>query len=160
MNSKEQYCNIIFRPATPSDAPGIANVYLVSRKKLLNYAPLSHSDAEILVWIKEKLIPTGQVMVVEKDNRIIGMMALEKKNEIGWIEQLYLLPEWVNYGIGSQFITMAKMTLGSPIQLHTFQANSQARHFYEKHGFHIISLSDGSNNEEHCPDILYEWKEN
>ena len=149
--------NITFRKAISSDADKIAHIYLFSRKKLLSYAPLVHSDTEILRWIKEELLPTKQVIVVEKDKMIIGMMAITKNNDINWIDQLYLLPEWINCGIGSQLVTMAKTILGSPIQLHTFQENHSARGFYEKHGFQVVSLSDGSNNEEHCPDILYKW---
>ena len=45
-----------------------------------------------------------------------------------------------------------------PIRLYTFQCNEAARHFYEHHGFRAIAYSDGSGNEEKCPDILYEWQ--
>jgi hypothetical protein len=31
-----------------------------------------------------------------------------------------------------------------------------ARRFYERYGFVPIEWSDGSRNEERCPDILYE----
>jgi ribosomal protein S18 acetylase RimI-like enzyme len=48
--------------------------------------------------------------------------------------------------------------LGSPIRLHTLQENVEARQFYEKHGFQILKLTDGSENEENCPDVLYEWR--
>ena len=37
------------------------------------------------------------------------------------------------------------------------QQNTAARMFYERHGFRVVSLSDGSNNEERCPDVLYEF---
>ena len=148
---------IFLRKATQADAEEIATVYLISRKKL-PYAPLVHSDVEILHWIKETLIPTNQVTVVEKNGMIIGMMALSKIQEIGWIDQLYLLPKSTGLGIGTMLLNLAKNTLGSPIRLHTFQENIQARRFYERHGFCLIALSDGSNNEERCPDILYEWR--
>ena len=149
---------IFLRKATQADAEEIATVYLISRKKL-PYAPLVHSDVEILHWIKETLIPTNQVTVVEKNGMIIGMMALSKIQEIGWIDQLYLLPKSTGLGIGAMLLNLAKDTLGSPIRLHKFQENIQARRFYERHGFCLIALSDGSNNEERCPDILYEWRE-
>lgn len=151
---------ISYRQATLSDAENIAHVYLTSRKTLLSYAPLVHSDADILDWIKNTLIPIKHVTVVENNSDIIGMMALSNDGTVGWIEQLYLLPEWVGFGIGRQLITMAKKALGSPIRLKTFQENSQARNFYEQQDFSVVFLSDGSTNEEHCPDILYEWKDN
>ena len=149
--------NMLFRKATLADAIKITRVYLISRKKLLAYAPLAHSDDDIFNWIQNTLIPTNQVTVVEKSGSIIGMMALSKNQGIGWIDQLYLLPTCVACGIGTQLINLAKDTLGSPIRLHTFQENIRAQQFYEKHAFSIIALSDGSTNEEHCPDMLYEW---
>jgi hypothetical protein len=32
----------------------------------------------------------------------------------------------------------------------------EALSFYERHGFRAIAFSDGSANEERCPDVLYE----
>ena len=86
------------------------------------------------------------------------MMALSKKESIGWIDQLYLDPAVVGRGIGALLVKAAKSALGSPIRLHTFQKNVKARRFYERHGFQILALSDGSTNEENCPDMLYEWR--
>jgi len=54
--------------------------------------------------------------------------------------------------------TIKKATsLKLPIRLRTFQENQGARQFYEQHEFKILELTDGSGNEEHCPDMLYEW---
>ncbi|HEY0074631.1 MAG TPA: GNAT family N-acetyltransferase, partial [Abditibacteriaceae bacterium] len=78
--------------------------------------------------------------------------------KIGWIEQLYLHPNFLRRGIGSQFVERAKAELGPPIRLYTFQENAPARHFYERHGFKAIAFGDGSENEENCPDVLYEWQ--
>ncbi len=44
-----------------------------------------------------------------------------------------------------------------PVRLYTFQENHRARSFYERHGFKVIELTDGSANEERCPDVLYEY---
>ncbi len=149
---------ILLRKATQADAEEIANVYLVSRKKLLPYAPLAHSDVDVLHWIQEILIPTNQVTVVEDNRIIIGMMALSKNQDIGWIDQLYLLPTSTGRGVGTVLLNLAKETLGSPIRLHTFQENIQAQRFYEQHAFRVIALTDGLSNEELCPDMLYEWR--
>jgi ribosomal protein S18 acetylase RimI-like enzyme len=54
-------------------------------------------------------------------------------------------------------LEQAKALLGSPIRLYTFQANQGARRFYERHGFRAVAFGDGSNSEERCPDVLYEW---
>lgn len=146
-----------FRSATQSDAEAIAQVYLSSRKKFLPFAPIAHSDESVYQWIRDVLIPSNQVTVVEQDNKIIGMMALSSEAGISWIEQLYLHPDAVGHGIGTLLVKQAKTELSPPIRLYTFQANAAARRFYERHGFSAVEYGDGSGNEENCPDVLYEW---
>lgn len=146
----------VIRHATPLDAPGVADVYLASRKRLLSFAPLAHADAEVRRWIADVLIPTGGVSVAIIQNKVIGMMALSHDAPIDWIDHLYLHPLVVECGIGSQLLERAKQELGSVIRLCTFQANTAARLFYERHGFQAIAFSDGHANEERCPDVLYE----
>lgn len=46
------------RGATLEDADAIANVYLASRKKFIDFAPLIHSDEDIYQWIRNTLIPS------------------------------------------------------------------------------------------------------
>jgi ribosomal protein S18 acetylase RimI-like enzyme len=149
--------SLIFRSATQSDAKGIAKVYLSSRKEFVPFAPIAHSDEAVFQWIRDILIPDHHVVVVEQNSSIIGMMALSKIEGTGWINQLYLHPNAVGQGIGSKLIERAKAELGSPIRLYTFQENQGAIRFYERHGFKAIQYSDGSENEENCPDVLYEW---
>ena len=75
----------------------------------------------------------------------------------GWIEQLYILPDFQGHGIGSALLRQAQITFPH-LQLWTFQRNIQAQQFYEKHGFIVIGKTDGSGNEEKEPDMLYEWR--
>jgi ribosomal protein S18 acetylase RimI-like enzyme len=151
--------NVIFRPATLSDVTGVADVYLASRNIFLPFAPLAHSDSEVRQWIAGVLIPSGGVTVVAEAAKLVGMMALSHDGQFGWIDQLYLCPSAVGRGIGSQLLARARHELGPLIRLYTFQANTASRGFYERHGFQAIALSDGCDNEEHCPDVLYEFNE-
>lgn len=143
------------RIATQPDANIIANLYLASRKEYISFAPLVHSDEAIRHWMHDILIPNSQVWVVEQNDAIIGMMAIVEKQRVNWIEQLYVLPQATSQGVGSLLIAKAK-SLNLPVRLRTFQENLGARRFYERHRFKIIEFSDGSGNEEHCPDMLYE----
>ena len=145
------------RIATQSDANIIANLYLASRKEYVFFAPLVHTDAVIQQWMHDMLIPITQVLVVEQNGVIIGMMAIAEEQRVNWIDQLYVLPKATGQGAGSLLMAKAK-SLNLPIRLRTFQENLGARRFYERHGFKIIEFANGSGNEEHCPDILYEWK--
>jgi GNAT superfamily N-acetyltransferase len=148
---------IVIRVATAADADAVTDVYLASRKRLLSYAPLAHSDEDVRRWIGEFLIPRGGVWVAVADGVVVGMMALSQDGSYGWVDQLYLRPESVGQGIGSGLLRLAKTQLSQPIRLYTFQANLGARRFYERHGFQAVEFTDGMGNEEKCPDVLYEW---
>lgn len=147
----------IFRPATSADANAVSEVYLTSRKELVPFAPLVHADKAVRRWIRDHLIPAGRVTVAIQHVKVVGMMALSDDGTVGWVEQLYVHPRVVGCGIGTQLLERAKTELGSPIRLYTFQANTGACRFYERHGFRAIAVGDGSGNEEQCPDVLYEW---
>ena len=149
--------SLIIRHASTADALAVAEVYLASRKAFLPYAPLAHSDDEVRAYIAKALIPDADVIVAELDGQIVGMIALAREDHTGWIAQFYLHPAAVGQGIGTRLLGIAKDRLGPPIRLYTFQANQGARRFYERHGFIAIAFGDGSENEERCPDILYEW---
>jgi ribosomal protein S18 acetylase RimI-like enzyme len=147
-----------FRRATNADADALAEVYLRSRKALVACAPLVHSDESVHDWIRHKLLPEGNVTVALLDGVVVGFVAVSRNNECSWIDQLYLLPTYIRCGAGSALLDHIRNELPSPIRLYTFQCNDAARHFYEHHGFKAIAYGDGINNEERCPDILYEWQ--
>ena len=86
------------------------------------------------------------------DEAVIGFIAFRE----GWIDQLYVLPQWQGHGVGQALVQVAK-TAWPRLQLWTFQRNALARRFYEKQGFVVVMESDGSRNEEHEPDVLYRW---
>jgi hypothetical protein len=56
----------------------------------------------------------------------------------------------------SELRQWVQSTVPSPVRLYTFQENTGARRFYERHGFVAIQFTNGETNEEHCPDVLYE----
>lgn len=150
----------MFRPATDTDAEQVASVLLASRNAFVAFAPLAHADDDVRAWVANVLIPRGGVSVAvarSSHEGVVGMMAVARQDGVGWIDQLYLHTSVVGRGIGTRFIALAIESLGSPVRLYTFQENAGARRFYERHGFRAIAFSDGSDNEEQCPDVLYEW---
>ena len=151
--------NVDFRAATAPDADAVADVFLRSRKELVACAPLVHSDQDVRGWIGRTLIPAGRTTVATMDGLIVGFMTSSNDGRYSWIDHLYLLPGWIGRGIGTQLLDRARGALPSPIRLYTFQCNHSARHFYGRRGFRAIAFGDGSSNEEKCPDILYEWRE-
>ena len=146
----------MLRPATSKDTNAVTTVLIQSRRFFIPYAPLAHSDSEILNWMGTILIPSGRVTVWEVQNQIFGFVATSEENRSGWIDQLYVLPSWTGRNIGTSLLQDVQRSLPRPIRLYTFQQNLNARRFYESHGYQAIKFTNGENNEEGCPDVLYE----
>ena len=147
---------IELRPAIDEDALDVASVLIASRETYLPFAPMAHTGTEVRAWVREVLLPAGNVTVACEGARVVGVLATSREDDAAWIEQLYLMPGWTGRGIGAQLLAHALASLPRPVRLYTFQANEGARAFYERHGFEAIAFSDGAGNEERCPDVLYE----
>jgi RimJ/RimL family protein N-acetyltransferase len=143
------------RPAAMADAAAVAGVLATSRRVLMPFVPAVHADEEIRQWVTEVLIPSGGVTVACVGGTVAAVLAVSQAHGLSWIDQLYVHPEHVARGLGTQLLHHALDTLGRPLQLHTFQANRHARGFYERHGFQAAGFTDGEGNEERCPDVLY-----
>jgi GNAT superfamily N-acetyltransferase len=139
------------------DAEAVADVYLRSRHQLVPFAPLAHADEDVREWIRDRLIPSGGVTVGIHGGEVRGMLAVSRRDGFGWIDQLYIDPDRVGIGIGTELLKYAMASLGTPVRLFTFQANERARAFYERRGFRAVRFTDGAGNEERCPDVLYEY---
>lgn len=148
--------SMALRAAVAGDVPRVAEVLLSSRKAFLPFAPLVHSDDEVHRWVGERLVPAGGVTVACDGNALVGVLAIACRSEAGWIEQLYIAPGHTGLGIGARLLRHALASLPRPVRLYTFQANTRARSFYERHGFLAMAFGDGTANEERCPDVLYE----
>ncbi|MCA7883792.1 GNAT family N-acetyltransferase [Burkholderia contaminans] len=146
---------LILRRAISDDAAEVAEVYLRSRNTLASYAPLAHSEAAVRDWVANMLVPSGNVTVAVNDNRIVGMAVHVVTDGVAWLDQLYVHPEFKRQGIGSALLESVKSQTVGKLQLYTFQMNRDAAAFYERYGFIAIAHSDGSRNEEGCPDVLY-----
>lgn len=144
------------RPASPGDAPRVAQLLIDTRARFMPYAPSAHSDDEVREWVATTLVPGGGVTVAQVDGRVLGAMATAREGGCSWIMQMAVDPAVVGRGLGSSLLAQALRDLPRPIRLYTFQANTGARRFYERHGFAAIEFSDGLANEERCPDVLYE----
>jgi len=145
----------MIRKAKTEDASAIADVYLGSRKKHLPFAKHAHTDSEVRQWIRDHLIPTQSVKVLEHGGEIKAIIAISENKKESWIDQLYVRAESVGQGFGSRLLKDALLNLKRPVMLYTFQENEGARRFYERYGFRAVKFTDGSENEEKCPDVLY-----
>ncbi len=145
---------VIIRRALASEADAIADLYVASRRDASAFIPTVHTDDETRAWVSRYLVPRLEVWVVESAGILLGMMALEDE----LVDQLYVAPAAQRRGLGDRLIAHAKKLRPARLRLYTFQHNTPARRFYEARGFVAIEFNDGSHNEEHEPDVLYEWK--
>ncbi|MYR86851.1 GNAT family N-acetyltransferase, partial [Streptomyces sp. SID685] len=60
-------------------------------------------------------------------------------------------------GIGTALLETVRQASPEELSLHCFQRNTDARAFYERHGFTAGEFNDGSRNEENEPDVTYHW---
>jgi len=142
----------MLRPAVAADAGAIADIDLASRAAALPGVRWAHTPDEVRAWIADSLLATRDVWVAEADG-LLGYMALQP----GWIDQLYLRPAVWRRGIGGALVARAKVLHPGGLHLWCFQCNARGRAFYEKQGFSAERLTDGADNEEREPDILYAW---
>ncbi len=114
--------------------------------------PVLHTNEEDVAFYSDVVLPSTNLWLVENENLAIGFIAYRD----GWIEQLYIDPSHQRRGLGAKLVALAKVR-NTSLNLWTFQCNQPARSFYEKHDFKVCKMTDGSDNEEHQPDILYTW---
>jgi len=145
--------DVAIRPATPTDAAGIADVYLAAFHATYAF-PLAHTDDQVRDWLRGIVAGEDRTWVADAGGRIVGMMVLDEDG----IDQLYVDPAWRGRGIGSRLVEIAKRRRPDGLALYTFQVNDRARRFYERHGFVATWFGDGSANEERQPDVRYEWR--
>jgi GNAT superfamily N-acetyltransferase len=148
----------MLRPARlDKDAAAVATVLIESRRVFLPFAPSAHTDSDVHSWVRTTLLPTNRVVVWEENGIVVAVLATSEEPTCSWIDQLYVLPGWNRKNIGSRLLEHAQGVLPRPIRLYTFQQNTDARRFYERHGYIAIAFTDGQANEEKCPDVLYQY---
>ena len=112
-----------------------------------------HTPEEEEQYWRMHLLPNCTILGAAIGNKLVGVIAYGD----GWIKQLYVLPDFQGIGIGSMLLGCAKEEMDE-IRLWTFQRNMGARAFYERHGFSAGEETDGVDNEEKEPDVLYHWR--
>ncbi len=142
------------RAATQEDADCLARVFIASFGTL-TFLPKLHTDEETFDFIANSVIREQDVLLAEVDGAPVGFVAMAHGN---FVEHLYVHPDRQRRGVGSTLLRRAKERMPEGFRLWVFQQNTAARRFYERHGLHLVELTDGADNEEKTPDALYQWR--
>jgi ribosomal protein S18 acetylase RimI-like enzyme len=147
---------VAVRRATQHDAAAVADVWLRSFGTALPTVRRAHTDDEVRAWIRDVVVPHRETWVATVDGAVAAMMVLDPAS--AELDQLYVDPPYQHSGLGTRLLGVAQQQRPSRLALWTLQINTAAREFYERHGFVAIELTDGRDNEEHEPDVRYEWR--
>lgn len=138
------------RLARPEDAGAIARVHRSAMRVSLSFLPELHTAEEDLWFMQTRFMVTNEVWVAEEGGEVVGYIGFHE----GWIDHLYIDPDHQGRGLGPALLDKA-LEDGGERRLWTFQENLRAKAFYEKRGFQPETFTDGSDNEEKTPDVLY-----
>jgi GNAT superfamily N-acetyltransferase len=147
--------DISIRRGTEPDARAAADLWLRARKAARGAIPDAvHTDDEVRGWFASHVVRECELWLAEDgDGAVVGIMVLGG----AWVEQLYVEPGLTGRGIGDRLLAVAKRERPDGLRLWTFASNLRAQRFYERRGFTEERRTDGRDNEERAPDVLYVW---
>ncbi|MEU6536863.1 GNAT family N-acetyltransferase [Streptomyces sp. NPDC047000] len=142
------------RLADAADAAVIARIHMISRVATMPYLPpQKRSHDQVTRWVEDVLLKSCRTWAAVCDGEILGYAALEGD----MLEHLYLRPEVRRRGIGTLLLDQVRRHSPAGVSLHVFRQNTDARAFYELHGFTVLDTSDGHRNMERLPDMTLRW---
>jgi GNAT superfamily N-acetyltransferase len=143
------------RRGREADARAAANLWLRGRMSSVDTIPAPvHDDEDVRAWFASHVVAETELWIAtDSAGTLVGILVLEAD----WVDQLYVEPTMTGQGIGAQLLSLAKRQRPERLRLWTFAANHGAQRFYERHGFVETDRTDGRDNEEGAPDILYTW---
>jgi len=140
------------RRASLADMPALARLHRHVRETCLPYLPDLHTPEEDLAFFQGHVFAACTIWLAEAEGRPVGFAAFRPD----WLDHLYVDPAWHGRGVGRSLLAAA-LKEHPDLNLWTFQRNEKARRFYERRGFTLVALTDGSGNEEGEPDAHYLW---
>ena len=124
---------ISLRPATAADAEPLARVAHDSFHQAFTgiMSPAALAQRPLAFFVERFGVQWPQVKVAERDGRIVGFSMVRDRH----IDMLFVDPGVQARGVGKALLADAES--GGAITLECFRDNSQARDFYEKHGWKL-----------------------
>jgi GNAT superfamily N-acetyltransferase len=145
------------RPARVDEKDALARLLVRARNGMEYVPPVPEEHVPLIA--DDLAARHEEIWVAEEEGRLLGFLAIRRSVNHGWetLEKLYVEPGEQNRGVGTALLDQAKALRPEGLHLWVFQKNTAARRFYERHGFSLVKLTDGSGNMEREPDALYRW---
>jgi ribosomal protein S18 acetylase RimI-like enzyme len=104
-------------------------------------------------YFRDVVAQECEVWLATDQEHILGLLAL--RDDL--IDQLFVAIDAQRQGVGGALLVKARERSPDQLRAYSFQKNSLARAFYEKHGFRIVrsGISPPPENE---PDYEYMWR--
>ena len=145
---------MILRRALLGDMPILARLNQHTIRTSLPFVPEVHPPHEVVEYFSGPFYAKAEFWMAENEKGdALGYVAFRPD----FVEHLFIRPSSQGQGVGVALLDQAKQG-AAELSLWTFQQNLRARRFYEKHGFSVVMQTDGQDNEEKLPDVLYRWR--
>ena len=142
---------LVLRPAEAEDVPDLVDVFLTARAAAPMPASV-HSPREIAAFLAARL-EVDETWVADVGGVVVGYARFTPT----WLDDLYVAPGAQHVGVGPALLEHVKTHRPHGFGLWVFNSNQPARAFYAGHGFVEEEHTDGSENEEHAPDVRLSW---
>jgi putative acetyltransferase len=100
--------------------------------------------------------PNFDTYIYQKDGRSVAYISYWKEKRL--IKMLYVLPEYINRGIGQKLIKYVIDTYDEPMTIGVKADNNIAMHIYQKFGFKIVKKEEYDASGIYYPHFLLERK--
>jgi len=78
----------------------------------------------------------------EEDGELLGVMGIQDVKDITLMRHAYVLTARRSQGIGGKILAVLREKTTRPVLIGTWAAAVWAIHFYEKHGFRLVSTEE------------------
>ena len=124
------------RKVNQEDIPQLEILFLLTRIKTFPERP----EHEFQIGDYQKSTADDEVWVMEEANKIIGFVSTYSADN--FIHNLFIHPIHQKCGNGTQLLKVAEKNLGRPMTLKIAMDNLKESGFYEKHGWHKVSVHE------------------
>ena len=115
-------------------------------------APVPNSLDDHLRYFDEQVLTKTTIQMALRNGELVGFCAFTPDA----VMQLYVHVDHLGRGVGTRLLDHAKAASGGKLWLYTFVTNTNAQHFYERHGFEVVER--GFEPVMQLGDLRYEWR--